>query len=217
VAPIALDPELAARGVVACLSWLSAEVEVGPAPAALGIALEAAAAERAGTEPAALDAVVATRAAYRALGKDPSRYRPSAEALLRRLGQGKGLFRVNNVVDTNNLVSLRTGFSIGSYDRSRLDGPLALRRGRAGESYAGIGRGLLNLEGLPVLADRLGPFGSPTSDSERSMIGPGTAALLMVVYGFGGPAGLAEAAALAELCLAEFCAARAIEHGLIGA
>ncbi len=103
----------------------------------------------------------ATRAAYRALGKDPSRYRPSAEALLRRVVQGKGLYEVNNVVDALNLISVESGFSIGGYDVEKIDGEIRLGRGGEGEPYEAIGRGALNIEGLPVLRDGSGAFGSP--------------------------------------------------------
>lgn len=131
-----------------------------------------------------LPAVVATRTAYKALGKDPSRYRPSAEALLRRLLQGKGLYQVNNVVDALNLVSVTSGFSIGGYDYDKISGPIALGRGRADEPYEAIGRGTLNIEGLPVLRDELGAFGSPTSDSVRTSVQTETRRFLAVFFDF---------------------------------
>jgi DNA/RNA-binding domain of Phe-tRNA-synthetase-like protein len=159
--------------------------------------------------------VAAARRAYRALGKDPARYRPSAEALLRRLVQGKGLTSINAVVDANNLISLRTGLSIGAYDADCLEAPLLLRKGRAGEPYEAIGRGLLNIENLPVLSDARGPFGSPTSDSERSMITGETRRLLMVLFGFHAGPELIEPLAFAGECLQTYCAAREIETALI--
>ncbi len=124
------------------------------------------------------------RAVYKALGKDPSRYRPSAEALLRRVVSGKSLYRINNAVDALNLVSLESGYSIGGYDADRIDGGILLRRGGA-EPYEAIGRGALNVEGLPVLYDAQGPFGSPTSDSTRTMVREDTRRFLWVVFGFG--------------------------------
>lgn len=131
-----------------------------------------------------LPAVAATRQAYKLLGKDPSRYRPSAEALLRRVLQGKGLYQVNNVVDALNLVSVTSGFSIGGYDRARISGPITLDRGHAGEPYEAIGRGPLNIEGLPVLRDAKGAFGSPTSDSVRTSVQPHTEMFLAVFFDF---------------------------------
>lgn len=132
----------------------------------------------------AMPALSATRSAYKILGKDPSRYRPSAEALLRRVIQGKGLYEVNNVVDCLNLVSVQTGFSIGGYDAEKINGPIQLGRGEAGEPYAAIGRGALNIEGLPVLRDEQGAFGSPTSDSQRTMVTPQTKWFLAVFFDF---------------------------------
>jgi len=125
--------------------------------------------------------IKALRDVYRALGKDPSRYRGSQESLLRRVLQGKGLFRINTVVDINNLISLESGHSVGCYDCSHIHFPVTFRIGEKGESYKGIGKESINLDGLPVFADDNGPFGSPTSDSERAMITLSTRKLLMVV------------------------------------
>jgi DNA/RNA-binding domain of Phe-tRNA-synthetase-like protein len=124
----------------------------------------------------------AIRALFRGWGMDPSKYRPASEALLRRVVQGKGLYRVSNVVDVGNLVSIETGWPLGCYDRSRLQEPVALRLGTAGESYEGIGKKTWNLEGRPVLADPAGPFGSPISDSTRSMITDSAKDVMIVVY-----------------------------------
>jgi DNA/RNA-binding domain of Phe-tRNA-synthetase-like protein len=134
--------------------------------------------------PSSLPAVQAARAAYKQLGKDPARYRPAAEALLRRARQGKGIDPIHPVVDVNNVVSLESGISIGSYDLDRLSPPFAARAGGEGESYEGIGRGALNLAGLPLLADADGPFGCPTSDGVRAAVGAETRRVLMVLYGF---------------------------------
>ena len=132
-----------------------------------------------------LPRVAATRAAYRALGKDPARYRPSSEALLRRIGQGKDLPRVNALVDAGNLASVRTALPIGFYDLDKLQPPIRLRAGLAGETYDAIGRGPMNLAGLPLLADTMGPFGSPTSDSVRSILQDDATSALFVVFCFG--------------------------------
>src|SRR6202044_2763319 len=114
--------------------------------------------------------VRAVRAMFREWGMDPSKYRPSSEALLRRVVQGKGLYRVSNVVDIGNLGSLETGWPYGCYDRSKIQAPVALRHGTAGEKNEGLGKKTWHLEGRPVLADSASPFGSPISDSTRSMI-----------------------------------------------
>jgi DNA/RNA-binding domain of Phe-tRNA-synthetase-like protein len=126
--------------------------------------------------------VRAVRSLFRHWGMDPSKYRPSSEALLRRVVQGKGLYRVWNVVDIGNLGSLETGWPYGCYDLSRLRPPIALRHGAAGESYEGIGKQTWHLEGRPLLADSEGPFGSPISDSTRSMITLEALDVLVVIY-----------------------------------
>jgi DNA/RNA-binding domain of Phe-tRNA-synthetase-like protein len=134
--------------------------------------------------------ILATRAAYKALGKDPARYRGSAEALLRRVIAGKSLPRINAVVDIINLVSVESQLPIGLYDLAHVSGDIVFRAGRAGETYKGIGKYDLNLEGLPVFCDALGPHGSPTSDSERTMVTSETKNVLAVVISFGGKDGL---------------------------
>ncbi len=134
----------------------------------------------------ALPNVAAARKAYRSCGKDPARYRLSSEALLRRVVQGKGIYKVNNIVDINNLISMKYHFSIGAFDRDAIAFPVAFRIGQAGEPYEGIGRGELNIENLPVLADAQGPFGSPTSDSMRTRTHAGMKHLLFCILSFGG-------------------------------
>lgn len=136
-------------------------------------------------EIASLPTIHNTRKAYLACGKKPSRYRPSAEALLRRVAMGKGLYEVNNVVDALNLLSIETGFSIGGYDADKLQGTIKLGIGKK-EPYQAIGRGDLNIEFLPVLSDELGPFGSPTSDSVRTSVTENTTRFLMIIFAFGG-------------------------------
>jgi DNA/RNA-binding domain of Phe-tRNA-synthetase-like protein len=122
------------------------------------------------------------RAMFRAWDIDPSKYRPSSEALLRRVVQGKGLYRVSNVVDIGNVGSIETGWPFGCYDRARIQPPIAFRQGAPGESYEGIGKRTWHLEGRPVLADPAGPFGSPISDSTRSMITETAREVLVVIY-----------------------------------
>lgn len=134
--------------------------------------------------------IAALRQAYRACGKDPARYRGSQEALLRRILKGAGLYKVNTIVDINNLVSIESRQSLGTYDADRLAGEVTLRVGRAGETYKGIGKDDLNLECLPVYVDAEGPFGSPSSDSQRAMITADTRKILMVVTAFSGRDGL---------------------------
>lgn len=125
-----------------------------------------------------------TKEAYRILGKDPSRYRPSAEALARRVVSGKGLYWINNVVDILNLISLESGFSIGGYDAEKISGDIEFGIGRENEPYRAIGRGELNIANLPLFRDGIGAFGSPTSDSLRTMVTEETTKFLMIIIDF---------------------------------
>jgi DNA/RNA-binding domain of Phe-tRNA-synthetase-like protein len=127
-------------------------------------------------------AIRTVRTMFREWGMDPSKYRPSSEALLRRVVQGKGLYRVSNAVDICNLGSIETGWPYGCYDRSRIEPPIELRHGSGGETYEGIGKKMWHLDGRPVLADPAGPFGSPISDSTRSMITESAHDILVVIY-----------------------------------
>jgi DNA/RNA-binding domain of Phe-tRNA-synthetase-like protein len=136
--------------------------------------------------PGAADA----RTLYKAIGIDPTKTRPSNEALLRRALKGEALYKINTLVDALNLVSLREQLPFGLYDEDRVRPPVVLRRGAPGESYEGIRKGVVNLEGRPVLADAEGPFGNPTSDSLRTCITLATTRALVVAYA---PAGYAPA------------------------
>jgi DNA/RNA-binding domain of Phe-tRNA-synthetase-like protein len=134
--------------------------------------------------------IVATRVGYKALGKDPARYRGSAEALLRRILSGKSFPQINTVVDIINLVSVESRLPIGLYDLAHVKGDMVFRAGRKDETYKGIGKYDLNLEGLPVFCDAEGPHGSPTSDSERTMVTAATQHVGAILVSFGGAEGL---------------------------
>lgn len=131
---------------------------------------------------AAAEPTRVVRGMFRSWDIDSSKYRPSSEALLRRVVQGKGLNRVSNVVDIGNVGSIETGWPFGCYDRTRIRPPIAFRHGAVGERYEGIGKRTWHLEGRPVLADTEGPFGSPISDSTRSMITEAARDVLIVIY-----------------------------------
>lgn len=156
-------------------------------------------------------AIAATRAAYKALGKEPNRYRPAAEALCRRAVKGAGLYRVNAAVDIINILSMLSGYSIGGFDIDRIDGPvLRLGRGQCGEPYQGIGRGDLNIEGLPVYRDATGGIGTPTSDHERTKITESTRRLLVLTNIYGPEMPADEYEALATRLLSTYCHAHLI-------
>lgn len=162
--------------------------------------------------------ILATREAYRRLGKDPSRYRPSAEALRRRLLHGLELYRIDTLVDLINLVSLRTGYSIGGFDADKIQGTdLCLGVGQAGEPFEGIGRGPLNIEGLPVWRDTLGGIGTPTSDNERTKMDVGTRHILAIINGYDGDeTRLRQAAELTQRLLGKYAAASDVSINNIG-
>jgi len=156
-----------------------------------------------------------TRQAYLSMGKEPARYRCSAEALLRRIIKGKNLYRINNVVDSINFISLSSYFSIGCYDVNQLTEPLIFDIGETGETYHAIGRGRMNIENLPVFRDKISPFGSPTSDSERSMITEKTSTIIIVIIDFNGKDPLDEALDKTLACLKQYAGARQLNHEII--
>jgi DNA/RNA-binding domain of Phe-tRNA-synthetase-like protein len=123
----------------------------------------------------------AVRKMFREWGNDPSKYRPSSEALLRRVLKGQPFPRISNVVDIANLGAIETGFPYGCYDVARISGPIEIRQGDIGEEYDGIGRQTFRLEGRPLFSDMHGPFGSPVSDSTRTMVTPSTNELLAII------------------------------------
>lgn len=134
-----------------------------------------------------LSGIAATRRVYKACGKDPSRYRPASEQLIRRMLQGKELYQIDTLVDLVNLASIVYGYSIGGFDADKMVGDtLTLGIGREGEPYEGIGRGQLNIAGLPVYRDLQGGVGTPTSDNERTKMTLDTTHLLVLINGYDG-------------------------------
>ncbi len=134
-----------------------------------------------------IPSIAATRRVYRACGKDPSRYRPAAEALIRRMLQGKSLYQIDTLVDLVNVASIAFGYSIGGFDADKFMGDtLTLGIGREGEPYEGIGRGMINIAGLPVYRDTEGGVGTPTSDNERTKMEIGTTHLVVLINGYDG-------------------------------
>jgi len=154
-----------------------------------------------------LPSIASSRKAYKACGKDPARYRLSAEALLRRVVNRGELYQVNNTVDCLNLVSISTGFSIGGYDADKIQGKVVFGIGEKDEPYEGIGRGELNIEYMPVFRDEMGAFGTPTSDSVRTSVSLSTSRFLMIIIDYGTSDLLEEATVLAEELLHEYAGA----------
>ena len=154
-----------------------------------------------------MGSIAATRNVYRACGKDPSRYRPASEALIRRMLQGKALYQIDTLVDLINLASIAFGYSIGGFDANKFVGDtLTLGVGREGEPYEGIGRGMINIHGLPVYRDAEGGVGTPTSDHERTKIDINTRRLLVLINGYdGNEARVAENARYIQDLLRKYC------------
>ena len=159
--------------------------------------------------------IQATRQAYKRLGKDPNRYRPSAEALRRRILRELPLYKIDTLVDIINLLSIQSGYSIGGFDAGKIDGDLVLGVGREGEIYHGIGRGELNIAGLPVYRDTPGGVGTPTSDEERTKIDMNTGKLLMIINGYSGKDGLQEALTYGVSLLTRYVSTTNLEMELI--
>ena len=122
------------------------------------------------------------RTMYKRVGLDPTKTRPSSEALLRRVRKGDSLPRINSMVDVCNWCSLEFQLPYGLYDAAQIDGDVELRIGGPGESYPGIRKDAVHVEGRIALADRVGPFGNPTSDSARTMVTTATTEALLVVF-----------------------------------
>ncbi len=160
---------------------------------------------------AKMPAIQAARKAYKSCGKDPARYRLSAEALLRRVVKQVDLYKINNVVDLLNFVSFTSGISIGGYDLDKINGDVIFGIGEKDEIYRGVGRGDLNIEYLPVFRDSIGAFGSATSDSERTMVTESTKRFLMVLIGFGANETLQQTTDLAIDLLQKYAQAASIQ------
>ena len=168
---------------------------------------------KSGDVPGAADA----RTLYKALGLDPTKTRPSSEALLRRVLKGEALHRINTLVDAMNLCSLRSQLPFGLYDLDRIEPPVVLRKGVAGESYEGIRKAAVNVDGRPVLADARGAFGNPTSDSARTMVTQETRAALVTVYAPAsyGEGRLADVLKETEAVLTRWCGGRGTERRVV--
>jgi DNA/RNA-binding domain of Phe-tRNA-synthetase-like protein len=162
-----------------------------------------------------MPAIACSRKAYKTCGKDPARYRLSAEALLRRVIKRGEIYQINNVVDVLNLVSITTGFSIGGYDANKIEGEASFGIGNKDEPYSGIGRGELNIEFMPVFRDSIGAFGTPTSDSSRTSVSTETRRFLMIIISYGASSLVTKATDMAVELLEKYAQATNIELEII--
>lgn len=166
-------------------------------------------------KPADLNEIAAARRAFKAMGKDPSRYRPSSEALYRRIATGKGLWQVNPIVDANNVLSLQTRWPVGAYDMTKISGEITFRTGKSDEPYEGIGRGPLNIEHLPVFSDTQGPFGAPMSDSERTKVTDLTGEVLSIIIAFEKDVPMQDLLDKATMVFGTVCGGEVIEQSIL--
>lgn len=196
-------------------------VTVVPHDPALWLEIDAISAQlraaHAGREPAQIEGLQPARSLYRRIGVDPTKLRPSSEALVRRVLRGEGLPAVNSLVDINNLCSLEFLLPIGLHDLDHAVGPITLRRGGPGEGYEAIGKGWYSVEGRLTAADEQGPCGSPTSDSRRTMITLDTTRCLMIIYAPAGydPARLRDHAAVAARRIAGFAGGTIVQAAVL--
>lgn len=159
--------------------------------------------------------ILDARNAYKAFGKDPSRYRLAVESLYRRLSKGNRLYRINNAVDLGNVLSIKTQKSIAVLDRDKIVGDIFIRIGRDTDEYYGIGRGKINIENIPLYEDEVGPFGSSTSDTERTMITNDTNKILLFIISYGGVSDLEEDIAYAKSLFTEYGHVERIESYIL--
>ena len=217
---LVVSDEIRAKAPALRVLQIEAEVENPDTPEALWAELEALAADVHGRYAMEMvnkrPAIAATRTAYKACGKEPNRYRPSSEALMRRMVKGLELYRTAAVIDLINLLSVACGHSIGGFDADRIDGDtVTLGIGREGEPYEAIGRGPLNIAGMPVWRDNTGGIGTPTSDNERTKLSPSTRRLLMIVNMYGDEMPVADIEALARRLLVTYASAKNIQTRLL--
>ncbi len=161
-------------------------------------------------------AIAGTRRLYKALGKDPGRYRVASEQLCRRIVRGLGLYRLTTLIDLVNLVSIKSGYAISGLDADKIVGDsLSLGVGLKGEEYHGIGRGLLNIEGMPVYRDALGGIATPTSDEERTKFSDNTTHVQININAFAPEMPIDQAVAMTVDLLEKYAQATNIETKII--
>lgn len=168
--------------------------------------------------PSQIPGLEEARTLYKSFGMDPSRHRPSSEALMRRVLKGKDLYCISNVVDTCNLASLSFLLPVGMYDLPKVDGDIVLRTGTEGEQYPGIRKGEVHLEGRLGLFDAQGPFGSPTSDSARTCTSEATQTVVAIVMATGAypQSKMEKNLATFSHYFSTFCGAREVFRAVLG-
>lgn len=217
---LTIDPQVRAAAPLLKIIVMEADVKNAPTSDELWTEICAEAARMSEMPMASINkqpAIAATRAAYKALGKEPNRYRPSAEALCRRCVKGQELYRSLAVIDLINLLSIQTGHSIGGFDADKVQEPLTLGVGVEGEPYEAIHRGQLNIANMPVIRERIGGIGTPTSDNERTKLTESTTHLLMTInlYSGGGDTAPEEIARRAADMLERYAEGKNITYTIV--
>lgn len=215
---VRIDAGLKERCPEAALGLLQCKVEVAKDPQEFLALLNGKIAELSQVELSQAnkrEKIQSTRKAYKALGKEPNRYRCSAEAMCRRIAKERGLYYINNVVDINNYLSIKSGYSMGTYDLEQTEGDITWMRAPEGTAYQGIGKDVLNIEFLPALFDAKGPFGNPTSDNTRAMITDATKEILLVYYSFDGVAEMDALLTEAEALLKDYAGGKDFERMIL--
>lgn len=217
---VKIDPRIQEVCPEIRIGLISATVVNGPTCDALWAEIEAAAEEIKQRyqllEINQRPAIAATRRLYKALGKDPSRYRVSSEALCRRIIRGLGIYRLTTLIDIVNLVSIKSGYAISGLDGDRIQGDtLTMSVGTADDVYNGIGRGLLNIEGMPVYRDAAGPIATPTSDEERTKFTEQTVRAQININAFGPEMPLEQAVAWMASLVEKYAHATDVETSIL--
>lgn len=216
---VKIDPRILEACPLTRIGLIGADVTNGPTSNELWAEIETAAGEIKQQfqllEINQRPAIAATRHLYKSLGKDPSRYRVSSEALCRRIIRGLGIYRLTTLIDVVNLVSIKSGYAISGLDADRIQGDtLTMGVGMASDVYNGIGRGLLNIEGMPVYRDGVGPIATPTSDEERTKFTDDTTRVQININAFAPEMPLEEAVQWMASLLEKYAHATRVETGI---
>ncbi len=216
---VKIDPRILEACPLTRIGMIGADVTNGPTSNELWAEIETAAGEIKQQfqllEINQRPAIAATRHLYKSLGKDPSRYRVSSEALCRRIIRGLGIYRLTTLIDVVNLVSIKSGYAISGLDADRIQGDtLTMGVGMASDVYNGIGRGLLNIEGMPVYRDGAGPIATPTSDEERTKFTDDTTRVQININAFAPEMPLEEAVQWMASLLEKYAHATRVETGI---
>ena len=217
--PIKISPILKQKWSQAALGCIECQVQIEPSCPELLAEIEKVSQELQEKfvieQIKTMDGIAHTRACCKALGKDVKRYRNSSEAMHRRVLQGKGIYQINNLIEVNSLITLKTGYSMGSYDLDKVCGTIEWTAAEEGIHYEGIRKDAVNVGNLPALRDEQGFFGNPNGDSARTSITEESRHIMLCIYGFSGPEKLEHLVEETKQALQNYCKACAIETKIL--